>query len=632
MIHKREIFHLKMILIFMFISVITRISDGFIVKGPSDPLVVPLGGSVVLPCSVDTPLPVNGLKVVWRRTDSDTLVHLFVYGESRPEAQQQYYHDRAHFFTDQIQHGNFSLLLNNVRAEDKGEYMCKVYRNKDSGQTLVEIKAVGYLVVSGSDHSISAYMGDDVTLNCSVYSHITPEEHQLVLWMRIDKNIPVLLFVKNKTVFSHEQYRDRAEFFTAEIPKGNFSLRLKSVRTEDKGVYMCYVISGNFYASTTVIMERLGFSTVHIMLLILCITASGSALLFSWLIYCRLQNEEIFYQAWLVFFPNIVLFLAFVLWGVSEGFVNESVCCCALYLLRPNMLIRAAPFIKPLKAIIDTWIMRYEVLSFPEYFFTGVVSSVLCKYGWQQSQNCNFINGIFSVSGILILSSQLWSFVSLMACVLGWITRELVQVMACVLVWITCEFVQVFLGTAWTCFTNVRKREKRIERKCRQWDMTGFSHTGSSFVTRREWCINMIVVNVLLMCLYISTLEHLNDFIGWICVIVFQSIYLAFMDLKLSDNYSVFPYSTAVYLFGAVGVVFLNSFALMTELLMKIFNGGRAVGDLRIIVFPSESFFTLSLLILQLCASGKTHVFTRTNHLEMFVFIQSTVMFFWLLF
>ncbi|KAL0161780.1 hypothetical protein M9458_045505, partial [Cirrhinus mrigala] len=68
--------------------------------------------SVVLPCSVDTPLPLEDLEVQWKR-DPETVVHLFQDGESRPEAQHQDYYDRAHFFTEEIQHGNFSLLLNN---------------------------------------------------------------------------------------------------------------------------------------------------------------------------------------------------------------------------------------------------------------------------------------------------------------------------------------------------------------------------------------------------------------------------------------------------------------------------------------------------------------------------------------
>ncbi len=76
----------------------------------------------------------------WKRTDSDILVHLYQDGESQTGAQQQDYQDRAHFFTEEIQRGNFSLRLDKLRAEDEGEYTCKVYIQQESGETVVEIK------------------------------------------------------------------------------------------------------------------------------------------------------------------------------------------------------------------------------------------------------------------------------------------------------------------------------------------------------------------------------------------------------------------------------------------------------------------------------------------------------------
>ncbi|XP_067220290.1 junctional adhesion molecule-like [Chanodichthys erythropterus] len=234
------------------------------------------------------------LKVEWRRIDSETLVHLYQddLAFHRPEAQQQEYHDRAHFFTDQIQHGNFSLRLDNLRAEDEGEYTCKVSSKMDSGQTDVQIKDVERLLVLGSDKSIYVSVGEDVTLNCSIDSHITPEHIEEVSWKTTDEDILVLLYQNNETFpdSSDERYRDRVQFFTDEIPKGNFSLRLKSVRTEDKGVYMCQVFAGGLSANATVVLE-LGFSALHIMVLIFCIAGSGSALLLCCLIYCRPPNK-----------------------------------------------------------------------------------------------------------------------------------------------------------------------------------------------------------------------------------------------------------------------------------------------------------------------------------------------------
>ncbi|XP_016117578.1 butyrophilin-like protein 2, partial [Sinocyclocheilus grahami] len=278
-------------------SVLLMIADGLTVHGPSGPLVAPLGSSVVLPCSVDELLSVEDLEVEWRRTDSETLVHLYQDGESRAEAQQQDYQDRAHFFTDQIQRGNFSLRLDDLRAEDEGPYKCKVHSQQESGETVAQIKVnAERLLVSGSSRSISASVGEDVTLNCSVDSHIPPEDFEEVSWKKIDEDIQVLLYQNNEAHSSNERYIDRVELFTAEIPKGNFSLRLKSVRTEDKGVYMCEVFAGGLSANATVVLEQLGFSVLHIMVLILCISASGSALLLCCLIYCRSPTKGLFGQ------------------------------------------------------------------------------------------------------------------------------------------------------------------------------------------------------------------------------------------------------------------------------------------------------------------------------------------------
>ncbi|XP_050960645.1 uncharacterized protein LOC127161926 isoform X1 [Labeo rohita] len=404
----------------VFISVLLMIADGFTLRGPSGPLVAPLGSSVVLPCSVDQLLSVEGLEVEWRRTDSDTLVHLFQDGESRAESQHHNYQDRAHFFTEEIQRRNFSLRLDNLTAEDEGHYKCNAYIQQESGETVVEIKDVERLLVSGSSHSISASVGEDVTLSCSVDSHITPEDFEEVSWKKTDEdeNILVLVFQNNETLSdsSDERYRDRVEFFTAEIPKGNFSLRLKSVRTEDKGVYMCKVFAGDLSANTTVIVEQMGFSVLHIMVLILCIAASGSALLLCCLIYCRSQNDDFLLQMSLVICPNIFLFIAFVLWGVTEGSLNETVACCTLYFLRPHMLLSGAPGFTGNAALLML-----------EYFlFSTVIYSVLFKNAWEKSLNfAEFDRIMIIVLFVIVLLPWLFIVIAALAVIFGKLSERI---------------------------------------------------------------------------------------------------------------------------------------------------------------------------------------------------------------
>ncbi|XP_072524062.1 uncharacterized protein [Salminus brasiliensis] len=314
------------------------ICEGLHVLGPSGPLTVELGGSLMLPCYVESPLPLEELEVAWKRTDSESLVHLFQDGESRPEAQSQAYSGRARFFTEEIKHGNFSLLLTDLTSKDAGVYSCTVYRQQETGQASVEIKDVEHLIVTGSQVT-GAYVGEVITLSCSVDSHIPPEELS-VSWKKVDQQIPVLIFQDGTAhqESTHERYINRVEFFgPEEIRKGNFSLRLKDLQTEDEGLYICEVFYGQVSANTTMKVRELGFSSVHIGILCLCVLANGFPLLMSFLL-CIVLNDLSGHFAF-VFGPNIALFLAFILWGGIDGFFAEAATCSALNLLRIVFLI-----------------------------------------------------------------------------------------------------------------------------------------------------------------------------------------------------------------------------------------------------------------------------------------------------
>ncbi|XP_062405688.1 uncharacterized protein LOC134095977 isoform X2 [Sardina pilchardus] len=118
-------------------------AEGFPVQGPLGPVVAPLGGSVLLPCSVETPLPLEELEVEWRRPNSNTMVHLFKDKKSRPEAQNAAYEGRAHFFTGEFAKGNYSLWLTNTTVSDAGPYKCLVYSYDQQNETQMEIQEFG---------------------------------------------------------------------------------------------------------------------------------------------------------------------------------------------------------------------------------------------------------------------------------------------------------------------------------------------------------------------------------------------------------------------------------------------------------------------------------------------------------
>ncbi|XP_057202666.1 uncharacterized protein LOC130561972 [Triplophysa rosa] len=576
-----------------FLSILLMIADGFTVKGPSGPLVVPLGGSVLLPCSVDSLSSLEDLEVEWKKSDSQTLIHLYQDGDIRPEVQHEDYHDRAHFFTENIKHGNFSLLMKNVTVQDEGQYTCTVHSGQESGETVVEIKDVEFLMVSGSDELISVYVGKNVTLNCSVDSHIPPEHIKEVSWKKRVENeyITVLLYQNKETLLdsSDERYRDRVEFFSDEIHRGNFSLRLKRVRTEDKGLYMCQVFAGHLSENTTVILEQLGFSALHIMVLILCIAACGCAVIICCLIYCTSQNTEkpVKTLGYLyVFLPNIIMFVAFVLWGVTEGFLYETILCCALCLLRPLMLIYVAPYSEKASGLT---VLTELVM------FTVVYFSVLFRHTWETVVHFATFDKavVIVVFGLVLLLCAI--------AVVLW-TCEVEKGAAFILFFLpTLQFTLLFFtfGSAsragffvivlfpmfffltWSCL----------------FDIEGGKKSCVNLLNITSWLIFMLIMNAVIAYFYVTSMENEKDVAGWTCTAVFlQVLWMIAMYIGLLEDLEV-PYRTFLYVFGSVGVVFIMAVALMTELILKTVNGDRALGDLRVIVYPSEGVFTFTVLI-----------------------------------
>lgn len=114
-------------------------------------------------------------------------------------------------------------------------------------------------MVHGLAHTVLGHVGGEVVLDCFVKSHVPPEELEEVKWKRTDQDILVLLYQDGVVLSdsSHERYLGRTEFFTTEISKGNFSLRLGRLRTEDKGEYVCEAHHGLRSGNKTVELQSL---------------------------------------------------------------------------------------------------------------------------------------------------------------------------------------------------------------------------------------------------------------------------------------------------------------------------------------------------------------------------------------
>ncbi|KAI4879780.1 hypothetical protein NFI96_032743, partial [Prochilodus magdalenae] len=156
--------------------------------------------------------------------------------------------------------------------------------------------------------------------------HIPFKELEEVTWTKVDQDLTVLVLQEGvvQTRFTHERFRDRVEFFgPEETHKGNFSLRLKNVKLEDGGLYRCKVLSGELSANTTVEILQCSSLITNAIQILCCVTSvCGSLLILCCIPYTFFKEPGsctgIIYDVF-VFGPNILMFVAFVLWGVLRG-------------------------------------------------------------------------------------------------------------------------------------------------------------------------------------------------------------------------------------------------------------------------------------------------------------------------
>ncbi|KAL7876949.1 hypothetical protein SRHO_G00035920 [Serrasalmus rhombeus] len=629
------------------------------VHSPSSASVAQLGDTVLLPCFSQSPLPLEGLQVEWRKADSESLVILFQQGEVRPDHQSQPFRDRVHLFPDEISKGNFSILLNNVVRNDTGVYRCKVSTTQESSETEVELKDIEPLVVKGADHAVFASVGEDVILNCSVDSNVPPNKIEEVSWRRTiqDQDILILFFQDNEvhSDSSHESYQERAEFFVSEIPKGNFSLKLKDVKIEDKGEFICEVHMGNLSAHTVVVLQRLGFSIFHMLILVLCFTAlllsAGlCAHIFILLRQKVSSGKTMKMHASLILCPNICMCVAFILWS-KEGSLIEIVMCSAVSIIRPLMLIKTAPYTDRFpKRLVKT----VKVLALPVSYSvitTAACSTLLKNARWAQTAS-QYVN--FMLAGLAVLCF-------IIAVILAGFALRMHSAMALEIC--SGALLGLFLSNSTYRFdkglhvpaifppvimailmlnTLQRHGFQRKPFKCVHITLSSVVVIVSSLIEisvfillvvalknfNRTWFLPFEVVlqvtawlSVILLirykCFTQGCCSHQRG-IGYVCCAVILAVLVTaygalcvhYVHEYMDNNKGRgdIPH-ILIYMFGAVGLNVVNSITLMTELSLKAGQGERTVEDLRVIVLPFETIFVFGWLALQVC-----DVWIRTRH------------------
>uniref|UniRef100_A0A3B1K8U9 Ig-like domain-containing protein n=1 Tax=Astyanax mexicanus TaxID=7994 RepID=A0A3B1K8U9_ASTMX len=108
-------------------------NDPFSVVVPRVPVYGLLGSSVTLPCSISPTLNAVNFEVLWFRPQEGHTPILFYQDlEIRENPRNPQFQGRVSLIGG-LDKGNVSVKLENIRLEDKGEYICRVEKT-DEGE------------------------------------------------------------------------------------------------------------------------------------------------------------------------------------------------------------------------------------------------------------------------------------------------------------------------------------------------------------------------------------------------------------------------------------------------------------------------------------------------------------------
>ncbi|KAF4075629.1 hypothetical protein AMELA_G00221020 [Ameiurus melas] len=96
-------------------------------------------------------------------------------------------------------------------------------------------------LTTGGDTTVTCVFTADCLLPCQSPYHNT------VKWYKVGKENAVYTFDNNEDHLEHQDvdFKGRTSLFADQIPRGNASLLLRSIRTVDEGTYLCYTSAGS---------------------------------------------------------------------------------------------------------------------------------------------------------------------------------------------------------------------------------------------------------------------------------------------------------------------------------------------------------------------------------------------------
>ncbi|XP_033182475.1 uncharacterized protein LOC113168488 isoform X2 [Anabas testudineus] len=184
----------------------------------------------------------GNVTVKWIRSGAKPMtVHVNENGQNKPHKQDNVFKGRTEMKDDLLGSGDLSLTLSKPCINDRGVYICTVYKD---GRLLTE-KRVALCVKAFQVATVEVTEGVESVLLPFITTAGLPDDVTVVWEVTVPQPRTVHVYENGqhnrKTDKQDMVYKDRTEMKEDLLRTGDVSLTLKNPRVEDGGVYVCKV-------------------------------------------------------------------------------------------------------------------------------------------------------------------------------------------------------------------------------------------------------------------------------------------------------------------------------------------------------------------------------------------------------